>query len=128
MNTSYFGKLKKENGKLTHIKQSDKKLYDEFIKAIPEGAVVEFYSEVQSSDGSLAQLAKIHAMIRQLADHTGYSISEMKMLAKERAGMCYTSSNGVFVCKSFAESSKEELNSVILCLQIIGQEVNHPIV
>lgn len=126
--TSYFGKLKKENGKLTHIKSSDKKLYDDYINSIPEGAQVEFYSEVQSTDGSLAQLAKVHAMIKQLAEHTGYAVSEMKMLAKERAGMCYTSSNGVFVCKSFAESSKEELNSVILCLQIIGQEVNYPIV
>lgn len=126
MSLSYFGKLIKKDGKLTHIKDSERKLYENFIKEIPEGIVVEFYSEALSNDGSLAQMAKIHAMIRDLANHTGYTFDEMKLYIKEEAGMCYTSpDDSKIICKSFADCSKEELNMVIQTIQMIAQKVNY---
>ena len=47
MKLNYFGKLKKENGKLVHVKDADRKTYEAFINMIPEGTVVEFFAEVQ---------------------------------------------------------------------------------
>jgi hypothetical protein len=126
MSLSYFGKLIKKDGKLVHYKEAERKLYENFIKEIPENSVIEFYSEVQTNNGSLAQLAKIHAMIKDLANYTGYTFDEMKLYVKEEAGMCYTSSdNSKLICKSFADSSKEELNMVIQTILEIAQKVNH---
>lgn len=126
MSLSYFGKLIKKDGKLVHYKEAERKLYENFIKEIPEDSVIEFYSEVQTSNGSLAQLAKIHAMIKDLANHTGYTFDEMKLHVKEEAGMCYTSpDNSKLICKSFGDSSKEELNMVIQTILEIAQKVNH---
>lgn len=125
MNLSYFGKLIKKDGKLLHYKEAERKLYENFIKEIPEDSVIEFYSEIQSNNGSLAQLAKIHAMIKSLANHTGYTFDEMKLYVKEEAGMCYTSpDDSMLICKSFGDCSKEELNMVIQTLEEIGQKVN----
>lgn len=126
MSLSYFGKLVKKDDKLIHLKNSQKKLYENFIKEIPEDATVEFYAEVQTTNGSLAQLAKIHAMIKNLANHTGYTFDEMKLYVKEEAGMCYTSpDDSMLICKSFGDCSKEELNMVIQTLEEIGRKVNY---
>lgn len=124
----FHGTLIKENGKLVHTKKANIKLYEEFVKNIPEGAIVEVFSEVQTNDGSLAQLAKIHAMIRELSNHTGYTVNEMKVYIKDEAGMCYTSpeKEGLF-CKSFGDCSKEELNDVIKVIEQIGLRVNCPL-
>lgn len=120
---SFFGKLIKKDGKLIHSKESEKKLYNNFIENIPENAVIEYYCEIQSNNGTLAQLAKIHAIIRNLSNHTGYTFDEMKLYVKEEAGMCYTSQNKL-ICKSFSDCSKEELNMVIQTLEEIGRKVN----
>lgn len=125
MNNSFFGKLIKKDGKLVHFREAERRLYENFIKEIPEGSIIEFYSEVQTNDGSLAQMAKIHAMIRDLANHTGYTFDEMKLYTKEEAGMCYTSpDDSKLICKSFGDCSKEELNMVIQTLEEIGRKVN----
>mgnify|MGYP006279401431 CR=1 FL=1 len=123
MSNSFFGKLIKKDGKLVHYKEAERKLYENFIKEIPEGSIIEFYSEIQTNNGTLAQMAKIHAMIRDLANHTGYTFDEMKLYVKEEAGMCYTSQNKL-ICKSFSDCSKEELNMVIQTLEEIGRKVN----
>jgi hypothetical protein len=127
-NNSFYGKLIKKDGKLTHYKNAEKKLYEDFVKEIPEGGIIDFYSEVQTNDGNLAQMAKIHAIIRDLANHTGYTFDEMKLYTKEEAGMCYTSpDDSKLICKSFGDCSKEELNMVIQTLQMIGLKVNFPV-
>jgi|LauGreDrversion4_2_1035121.scaffolds.fasta_scaffold45905_7 hypothetical protein len=128
MKLNYFGKLKKENGKLVHVKDADRKTYEAFINMIPEGTVVEFFAEVQNDNGSLAQLAKIHAMTRALANHTGHTFEEMKLLIKNEAGMCYTGFNPdgseTVICKSFGDCSSEELSLVIKTAELLGQRVN----
>lgn len=124
---NYFNRLKKVNGKLVHIKDVNKKIYQSFIDGLPEGAIVEFYIELQSENGNLAQLAKVHAMIRSLSNHSGLTFEEMKLVVKNQAGMCYTSldSNGkeTLICKSFKECSSQELNLAIQAAQEIGQKI-----
>lgn len=124
--SGYFNKLIKKNGKLEHFIPSNKKLYDNYINSLPEGTTLEFFIDIQENNGTLAQLAKIHAMIKELANHTGYTFEEMKLYVKKEAGMCYTSSN-TLICKSFGESSKEDLSLVIQSIQEIALKVNYQI-
>ena len=122
---NFFGKLIKKNGKLQYASESQRKLYKQFIDSLPENSLVEFYIDSQENNGTISQLAKIHAMLRELANHTGYTPDEMKLYVKKEAGMCYTSSDGKFVCKSFGDCSKEELSNVIQTIQQIGLKVNY---
>jgi hypothetical protein len=129
MNT-YFGKLKVVDGTLVHSKPEYKIKYELFKKSLPEGAEIELYAEEVDADGNLAQLAKIHAMIKELSKHTGFSVSEMKMVVKDKAGLCLARTKAgkeYFLCKSFGDCSKEELSAAITAAIEIGEEVNHPI-
>ena len=63
-------------------------------------------------------------MIKELANHTGYTFDEMKLYVKKEAGMCYTSSN-TLICKSFGECSKDDLSLVIQTIQEIALKVNY---
>ena len=58
----------------------------------------------------------------KLANDLGYSFSEMKLLIKRKAGLCFNK-NGTEYCKSFGDCSKEELNSVIQEIIELGDEV-----
>lgn len=122
----FFGRLQKVNGQLVYVKQKDTKDYEEFKKLVPEGGFVDLYVEAVSNDGNLAQLAKVHALIRDLSAHTGFSTSEIKLLVKERAGLCLTrekEGKEIFICPSFGDASKEDLSSAIQTCIEIGREV-----
>jgi hypothetical protein len=121
------GKYKKERGLLKPTTISAMKQYEEFVSHIPDGSLVEFFYELQHDDGTLPQLAKLHAMIKQLATHIGETAENMKLLVKDRAGLCIArevSGKEYFLAKSFAECSKEELSLAIQAALEIGQEVN----
>jgi hypothetical protein len=121
------GKYKKERGLLKPITIAGMKQYEEFVSHIPDGSIVEFFYELQHDDGTLPQLAKLHVMIKQLATHIGETAENMKLLVKDRAGLCIArevSGKEYFLAKSFGECSKEELSLAIQAAQEIGQEVN----
>lgn len=121
------GKYKKELGELKPISLSIAKQKEEFISHIPEGSIVEFFYEVQHDDGTLPQLAKLHVMIKQLSTHIGEAPENMKLLVKDRAGLCIArevSGKEYFLAKSFGECSKEELSLAIQAAIQIGQDVN----
>jgi hypothetical protein len=124
------GKYKKERGLLKPITLATAKQYERFVSDIPEGSVVEFFYELQHDDGTLPQLAKIHAMIKQLSTHIGETVENMKLLVKDRAGLCIArevSGREYFLAKSFGECSREELSLAIQAIIEIGEEVNFPI-
>jgi hypothetical protein len=121
------GKYKKERGILKPLTLSGCKQYEQFVSTIPDGAVVEFFYELQHDDGTLPQLAKLHAMLKPLASHIGETVENMKLLVKDRAGLCIArevSGKEYFLAKSFGECSKEELSLAIQAAIEIGQEVN----
>jgi hypothetical protein len=70
-------------------------------------------------NGTLAQIAKIHACIRELAIELGYTFDDMKAEVKRRNGMLINDK-----CKSFADCSKEELALVIQSIIQIGDLAN----
>jgi hypothetical protein len=114
----FSGKLVKQDGKLTFQDEKSRLAYQIFMDKIPEGQKVEMYIGLADTDHSVAQLAKVHACIRELAKESGYSFDEMKMIIKEQSGLCYDAGDAV-VCKSFADCSKDEIALAIeACVQI----------
>jgi hypothetical protein len=117
----YTSKLKKVNGKLTQS-DKDKILFDQFVKSLPEGTEIEMFVNIATSNGSLAQISKVHTCIRILAQEAGYTFEEMKLLVKQRSGLCVVFTEGDTtqeICKSFGECTKDELSmSIQACIEI----------
>ena len=116
-------KLVKKDGKLTYPDDQSKLAYQIFLDKIPEGQKVEMYIGLADADHSVAQLAKVHACIRELAKESGYTFEEMKVLIKERSGLCYDGGDATF-CKSFADCSKDELALAIEACVEVGKLYN----
>lgn len=114
-----------ENSGLSPISSVADK-YSEFIKGLEPGQTVEIFMEANSDTGTVPQLAKIHASIRELAKELGYSFEDMKLEVKRRAGLCIKREydNEMFMlCKSFADCSKEELALTLEAIMQIGDVV-----
>lgn len=126
----FNGKFIKKNGRLEFSSLAVSKQHEIFVSDIPDGTIVEFFFEVQQDDGTLPQLAKLHAMIRELALHVGEPFDNMKLLVKDKAGLCLArevSGKEYFLAKSFGECSREELSLAIQAAIDIGVSVNCPI-
>ncbi len=122
MKSNLFSNLTKRDGKLEYNIKAQERIYNKFVEELPEGAKVEIFVSISGDDGTNAQIAKIHVMIRQLANDVGYSFGEMKLQIKRRAGLCFNN-GGTEYCKSFGDCSKSELNSVIQELIELGDEL-----
>ena len=99
-----------------YTNKKDKLLYDLFLNNIKEGEEIEIFVCKKGKKGSLAQIAKIHASIRELCGELGFSFEDMKLLVKEKAGLCYEvqdEDTKKVVCKSFADCSTLELTLTI---------------
>ena len=116
-------KLTKKNGNLVHINESTKISYQLFLDKLQDGQEVEVFMGLTSDNGSLAQLAKVHACIRELAKECGYTFDEMKFIVKQHSGLCYDG-GGAEYCKSFKECSKEELAMTIESAIELGRDLN----
>jgi hypothetical protein len=74
------------------------------------------YVDLIGVDHSKAQLAKVHACIREIAKESGYTFDEMKLIIKDASGIAD---------KSFADCSKDELMLAIeACIQIGREQFN----
>jgi hypothetical protein len=126
-NLHFTGKYIKKDGELKFSTLASKRQFEEFTSYIREGEIVECFYEVTHDDGTLPQLAKLHAMLKPLASHVGETVENMKLLVKDRAGLCIArevSGKEYFLAKSFGDCSKEELSLAIQATIEIGQEVN----
>lgn len=126
MNLHFTGKYVKRSGALQFISLANSKQFELFVSNIPEGQIVEVFYEEQHDDGTLPQLAKLHVIIKQLAMHIGETVENMKLLVKDKAGLCIArevSGKEYFLAKSFAECSKDELSLAIQAAIEIGDDV-----
>jgi len=124
------GKYKKERGLLKPISLADMKQYEKFVSKLTDGAIVEFFYELQHDDGTLPQLAKLHVMLKHLSMHIGETVENMKLLVKDRAGLCISrevAGKEYFLAKSFGDCSRDELSLAIQAAIEIGEEVNFPL-
>jgi hypothetical protein len=112
----FSGKFIKKDGKLVFAHPQDKLAYEIFLQKIPDGQKVDMYLDLANTDHSKAQLAKVHACIRELAKESGYTFDEMKLVVKQASGL-----EG----KSFGDCSKDELMLAIeACIQIGREQFN----
>jgi hypothetical protein len=119
--------LKKSGGKLVYVNKADEQVYKLFVESLGNDQVVEIFFDANKDDGSLAQLAKIHKCIREIAKETGDNYEDMKLLIKKKSGLCIkkeVDGEVVMVCKSFANASKSDLAMVIETIIQIGDLVN----
>jgi len=118
--------LRKDGGKLVYITNADEAIYKLFLDSLEPGQTVEIFLDANKDDGTLAQLAKIHKCIREIAKETGDNYEDMKLLIKKKSGMCIKKNvdgETVMVCKSFANASKTDLALVIETIIQIGDLV-----
>ncbi len=130
MKNRFVGILKKSSISLEYIDQKDKSNYGYFLENLPDGSLVEIYMERQSDDGTLTQLAKVHAMIREIATHIGETFEDMKLIVKKRAGLCIEKEiegQRFLYCKSFGKCNKQELALCIEAIKEIGIAIDYSI-
>lgn len=119
--------LQKVEDKLVYVTGAEEKLYKLFLDNLVPGQTVEVFFDANKDDGTLAQLAKIHKCIREIAKETGNDFEDIKDLIKVRAGFCFKKNiDGEIItkCKSFGKASKEDLGFVIEALIKLGDMVN----
>jgi hypothetical protein len=130
MKNRYTGLLRKNGVSLDYVNIQDKTTYGYFTESIPDGSLIEVYMELQSDDGTLAQLAKVHAMIRELATFIGETFEDMKLLVKKRAGLCIEKElegSRFLYCKSLGKCNKQELALCIEAMKQIGEAIDYSI-
>jgi len=75
--------LKMEDGKLVPKRDMDKHKLEVYVKNLQEGDTIQVTYEEQSTDGTYAQISKLQACTRELANHLGYSHEEIKDMSDE---------------------------------------------
>lgn len=121
----FSGQLVKSDGKLVYVDNNDKLLYQLFIDKLIDGEEVEIFINIKGQKASVAQISKIHTCIRVIAMDLGYSFEDLKVLVKEKAGLCYTVEDEKsikVVCKSFADCNINEMSLAIEACNQIAEE------
>lgn len=108
-----------KDGKLVAKDSHQKIKHKHFLENLKDGQEVEIFISVKNKEKSLAQLAKIHACIREISLESGYTFNEVKRYVKEKTGLF----NGEDY-KSFRDCSVQELTIAIQQCIEMGQEYN----
>ena len=115
-------KFTKKDGQLVPASEAEAGKLKLFAMSLKEGTDLEVYMSMTNDvDKTAGQLAKVHALIRELAAFTGHTFDEIKLVIKEKAGLYVitgTSSSDKQL-KSFGDCSKEELSAAIeTCIEV----------
>lgn len=102
-------KATKKDGKLV-IEADQQLLMDLFLKHVVDGSKLLITYEIENDDHSYAQISKVHASIRELAQFTGEDFQAMKLTLKKELGLYEP---GTDKLKSFSDYSKAELSEAI---------------
>lgn len=111
-----FVKFQKNDCTLHPCSKEDERTYKEFIDKISNNKTVDVYITCYDEEiGTLPQLAKIHAMIREIAEFTKQGFNETKDHIKEVCGIFNIVSSKPYKkkLKSFGDCSIQELDMVI---------------
>jgi len=86
----------------------------QYASALPENTVIEVhYSVKEAPDKSLPQLARVHAMMREIALNSGHTQAFVKEYVKREAGLTKIDETGQTVVRSFADCTKAEMTLAI---------------
>lgn|SRR6056300_114537 len=113
MKNNIFLKLSVKDGELNFPAKIQQTRLNAFLQSLPDGANLEMFISATTGKGSNAQLARLHVMIREIANDLGYTYKEVKLMVKRNVGLCFMRDKQEY-CKSFADCDKDDLN---LCIQ-----------
>jgi hypothetical protein len=88
------------------LKENNNKICFMYMSVETEGNEVE---------NKLSHLAKVHAMIHNLADEIGYSFNDLKKIIKYNSGLYYYDENQEETLMSFGDCSNFQLRKAIFC-------------
>lgn len=112
----------KKDGQLVPASERDAGALKLFNMAVKDGDIIEVYlTKTDGEQKTTGQLAKIHAMIREIAGFTGNDFDDIKDEVKRKAGLYVVKGTAEHQTelKSFAQCSKEELSTAIeMCVQL----------
>lgn len=112
----------KKDGKLVPASDAEAAKLKLFTMSLKEDSNIEVYLQMTNNvDKTAGQLAKVHALIRELAAYTGHTFEEMKDEIKRKAGLFVITGtrSSDKQLKSFGECSKEEISAAIeSCIEV----------
>ena len=118
MKDNLFVKASNKDGKLYFPIKAMGTKYRKFFEQLEDDSKLEIFIGVSGAKGSNPQLARLHAMIREIAQEIGYTFEEAKIQVKRSSGLCFVKDKQEY-CKSFADCDKSELNLAIQsCIEI----------
>tara|TARA_R110000772_G_scaffold105015_2_gene206587 strand:+ start:258 stop:641 length:384 start_codon:yes stop_codon:yes gene_type:complete len=118
MKDSLFVKASIKDGELHFPIKAIGNKFKKFLKELPDDSKLEIFIGVSGAKGSNPQLARLHAMIREIAQEIGYTFEEAKLAVKRKSGLCFIKDKQEY-CKSFGDCDKNELNLAIqACIEI----------
>ena len=118
MKDNLFVKASVKDGKLYFPIKAMGTKYRKFFEQLQDNYKLEIFIGVSGIKGSNPQLARLHAMIREIAQEIGYTFEEAKIQVKRSSGLCFVKDKQEY-CKSFADCDKDELNLAIQsCIEI----------
>ena len=79
MKDSLYIKCTVKDGALDFPNKGTKGKFDRFIKNLPDATKLEMFISASSNNGSLPQLARVHAMIREIANEIKCGHSENRL-------------------------------------------------
>ena len=120
MKDNLFVKASIKDGELYFPTKATGTKFKKFLKQLPDNSKLEIFIGVSGDKGSNPQLARLHAMIREIAQEIGYTFVEAKMEVKRSAGLCFVRDKQEY-CKSFGDCDKDELNLAIQACVAIGE-------
>lgn len=96
-----------------------------FHAGVKPGQELEAYITVLVNDEKTAgQLAKAHALIREIANSTGHTLEEIKLIVKEKAGLYIPATSSTSASfKSFADCTKQEMSKAIEVCIALGHDL-----
>ena len=85
MKDNIFVKASVRNGELHFPIKATGTKFRKFLNQLPDDSKLEIFIGVSGDKGSNPQLARLHAMIREIAQQIGYTFEEAKIQVKRSA-------------------------------------------
>jgi hypothetical protein len=115
-----------EKGVMSPVTVKEEQKFYRMLHSLKPGNKVHAMYEVITDDHSLVQLAKVHALIRELAHCTGNEFEDVKLEVKRKAGLTIKTKDSsgatLEVVKSFADCSKDQIGMAIQACIDLGAE------
>lgn len=115
-----------DKGVMSPVSKAEEQKFYHMLHSLKPGDKVSAMYEVIKDDHSTVQLAKVHALIRELANCTGNEFEDVKLEVKRKAGLTIkskdTTGKPIEIVKSFADCSMQQISMAIQSTIELGAE------